>query len=126
VKKQHLIIRMLCAAAGFYVVGAMAQQSDTDDEPAFALETIEVTATRRVTDLMDTPIAVSAIPQEQLQALGLDNIKDLSYNLPGLSIQNTDTSAPVITLRGSRYPRGWRLRPPTPGRQCLDVRPGAG
>ncbi|MEK9648469.1 MAG: TonB-dependent receptor plug domain-containing protein, partial [Gammaproteobacteria bacterium] len=34
--------------------------------------------------------------------LGLDNVKDLSYALPALSIQNTDTSAPIITLRGVR------------------------
>jgi len=102
VNKQYLIIRMLGAIAVFYAFGAAAQEAQTDDEAAFELETIEVTATRRETDILDTPIAVSAITQDQMQALGLDNIKDLSYSLPSLSVQNTDTSAPIITLRGVR------------------------
>ena len=52
---------------------------------------------------METPIAVAAMSQEELTNYGISNIKDLSYSLPGLSIQNmTDTSAPIITLRGVR------------------------
>ncbi len=51
---------------------------------------------------MTTPLAISAMQGDQLQNLGLDNVKDLSYALPALSIQNTDTSAPIITLRGVR------------------------
>ena len=52
---------------------------------------------------METPIAISAVTQEELTKLGISNIKDLSYSLPGLAIQNmTDTHAPIITLRGVR------------------------
>ena len=67
------------------------------------IEDVIVTATRRETNIMETPIAISAVTQEELTKLGISNIKDLSYSLPGLSIQNmTDTSAPIITLRGVR------------------------
>ncbi len=65
-------------------------------------ETIVVTATRRETDIMDTPIAITALSQEFLERQGISNIKDLSYEMPGLSIQNTDSNAPIITLRGVR------------------------
>jgi iron complex outermembrane receptor protein len=80
--------------------GGVNAQDLTGSAPT--IETITVTATRRETDIMATPIAISAMGQEQLQSLGLDNVKDLSYALPSLSIQNTDTSAPIITLRGVR------------------------
>ena len=78
-------------------------QDTASDESANEIETVVVTATRRETDIMDTPIAVSAITDEDLVKYGLSNIKDLSYAIPGLSIQNsTDTNAPIITLRGVR------------------------
>ena len=78
-------------------------QDTSSDESADEIETVVVTATRRETDIMDTPLAISAITDEDLVKYGLSNIKDLSYAIPGLSIQNsTDTNAPIITLRGVR------------------------
>ena len=61
-----------------------------------------VTATRRETCIVETPLAISAVTQEELTRYGITNIKDLSYSLPGLAIQNSDTNAPIITLRGIR------------------------
>jgi iron complex outermembrane receptor protein len=76
----------------------VAQDSDAD-ESADEIETVVVTATRRETDIMDTPLAVSAVTNEDLVKYGISNVKDLSYAIPGLSIQNqTDTNAPIITL----------------------------
>ena len=66
------------------------------------IEDVIVTATRRETSIMETPLAISAVTQEELTRYGITNIKDLSYSLPGLAIQNSDTNAPIITLRGIR------------------------
>ena len=78
-------------------------ESSTSYSDSEGIEDVIVTATRRETNIMETPIAVSAVTQEELTKYGISNIKDLSYSLPGLSIQNmTDTSAPIITLRGVR------------------------
>src|SRR5210317_2421571 len=66
------------------------------------IEDVIVTATRRETSIMETPLAISAVTQEELTRLGIANIKDLSYSLPGLAIQNSNTNAPIITLRGIR------------------------
>ena len=66
------------------------------------IEDVIVTATRRETSIMETPLAISAVTQEELTRFGITNIKDLSYSLPGLAIQNSDTNAPIITLRGIR------------------------
>ena len=98
-------LKKLIALFGVFLLVApemVAQESDAD-ESAEEIETVIVTATRRETDIMDTPLAVSAITNEELVKYGLSNIKDLSYAIPGLSIQNqTDTNAPIITLRGVR------------------------
>ena len=61
------------------------------------IEDVIVTATRRETSIMETPLAISAVTQEELTRFGITNIKDLSYSLPGLAIQNSDTNAPIIT-----------------------------
>jgi iron complex outermembrane receptor protein len=92
------LLLVACILAG----GVFAQEADETEASATAIESIIVTATRRETEVMDTPIAVSVLQQADLMKLGLDNIKDLSYALPGLSVQNTDSSAPIITLRGVR------------------------
>ena len=83
-------------------VAEVAQyESSSSYSDSAGIEDVIVTATRRETNIMETPIAVSAVTQEELTKYGISNIKDLSYALPGLSIQNmTDTSAPIITLRG--------------------------
>ena len=60
------------------------------------IEDVIVTATRRETSIMETPLAISAVTQEELTRFGITNIKDLSYSLPGLAIQNSDTNAPII------------------------------
>ena len=66
------------------------------------IEDVIVTATRRETSIMETPLAISAVTQEELTRFGITNIKDLSYSLPGLAIQNSDTNAPIISLRRIR------------------------
>ena len=97
-------LKKLLAIFGLFILvtpQTIAQESD-DDDSAEEIETVIVTATRRETDLMETPIAVSAVTQDEMIQLGLNNIADLSYALPGLAIQNSDTNAPIITLRGVR------------------------
>ena len=46
------------------------------------IEDVIVTATRRETSIMETPLAISAVTQEELTRFGITNIKDLSYSLP--------------------------------------------
>ena len=102
--KKSRLIKVLFGALVFcgFAISVNAQDDLETGATAGEIQSIVVTATRRETELMETPLAVSAMSQEDLEKLGLDNIKDLSYALPGFSVQNTDTNAPVITLRGVR------------------------
>ena len=77
-------------------------ESSSEYSDQGGIEDVIVTATRRETTLLETPIAISAVTQDELTRFGISNIKDLSYSLPGLAIQNSDTNAPIITLRGIR------------------------
>lgn len=69
------------------------------------LEEIVVTAQRREGALQDTPIAVTAITNSELQARGIGNVSDLQDIAPNLSISDTaafsgSTSTAVVFIRG--------------------------
>jgi len=81
-------------------ISSYETSSSYDDSQG--IEDVIVTATRKETNILKTPIAVTALSQEKLTEYGINNIKDLSNQIPGLFIQNTDTNAPIITLRGVR------------------------
>jgi iron complex outermembrane receptor protein len=112
---NNYFIKCFLGFLSFLACGASAQDTSDLGSRGATIETITVTATRRETDIMVTPIAISAMEQEQLQSLGIDNVKDLSYALPSLSVQNTDTSAPIITLRGVRSTNVTELGDPAVG-----------
>src|SRR5688572_2396685 len=55
------------------------QQSDPlPAEEAVTLDSIEVTAQRRVQRLVDVPVAVTALSQDQIEARGIDRLDDLN------------------------------------------------
>lgn len=66
-----------------------------------ALTEIVVTATKRAEALGKTPLAVSALTQEQLSEQHVEATKDLTHNVPNLSLAaNGIGDAIVINLRG--------------------------
>ena len=84
---------LLASAAGLLVPGlAHAQQTSSPPSPT-TVEDIVVTAERRSTNLQDTPIAVTAIPAEQLQARGVQSVRGLENLVPSLSI-GSQTNGP--------------------------------
>src|SRR5262245_21415804 len=64
-------------------------------------ETITVTATKRVTPLQDTPIAVTAIPQRELDNAGVKDLTTLQTLVPNLWVeQHGDSGGVHVFLRG--------------------------
>lgn len=71
---------------------AAAQTSATpaaSNEDSAQLTEIVVTAQRRVQNLQDTPVAVSAFDQETLRDSGVTNIRELAQLAPSLQVANT-------------------------------------
>jgi iron complex outermembrane receptor protein len=84
---RHSLYVVGCSAVGLAATGlagtalAAAPQGD-------ALEEIVVTATKRSETLIETPAAISALSADKLGAGGVQNIQDLSSEVPGLSVGN--------------------------------------
>lgn len=77
------------AAAATDTTAAKAEDND------IAIEVISVTATKRKTKLMETPVAISALSEAQLRQSGVNNVKDIADLVPGLDISTaTDQAAP--------------------------------
>lgn len=87
------IYAAVASQAVFLAQAAMAQQG---------LEEIVITSTRRQTNVQDTPLAVSAISTEALQAQSIENTQDLTSIVPNVQIYG----GPANTANGSFYMRG--------------------
>jgi outer membrane receptor protein involved in Fe transport len=99
-----LKIGLLCATmmTGMLAAPAYAQGApDAAAEDAADDGVIIVSATRRATTIMDTPINISAIGAETLQSERIDDIKDLGAFTPGVTIvDNGPRGAATIVMRG--------------------------
>ena len=94
---------LLAALLGIGVFGAAAQKagSTTDSGNAIVMEEIVVTATKRATDLMATPIAVSAVSQERLTNQGVSDVTDLGDLVPNMQVGSSPADSGVqVTVRG--------------------------
>lgn len=79
----------------------MAQQQ----AGAEALDEVIVTARKRAEDILQTPVAVSVVSGEDIDAKGIISLTDLANNTPGFQITSVnsgrnDRSFQQITLRG--------------------------
>ncbi|MEM1051745.1 MAG: TonB-dependent receptor [Pseudomonadota bacterium] len=97
VKKQIFICGASLAAIAMASQPALAQEADsnvaeTAEEEQGGLNVIVVTAQKRAEGLQDTPIAITAVSGEALQAQGAENISNLQAVTPNLVF---DTTAPV-------------------------------
>ena len=67
------------------------------------LDAIEVTAQRRTQRLVDVPLAVTAITQDQVEGRGIHRLDDLNSLAPGLQVSRSpaNTTISQLTIRGS-------------------------
>jgi iron complex outermembrane receptor protein len=104
---RSILVSTLSAAAALAGgQGARAADASTAQDAATIGEVI-VTARRRDESILETPIAISAISGDDLQAKGIVNFNQLADSVPGINISNVsvgagrnDRSFQQITLRG--------------------------
>ena len=106
----YKLLKILCITS--LILPLFAQETEDEQE---GLEIVVTTATKTEKDILDTSQAVTALSGSQLLELGLNNIRDLNNMIPGLYVQNTDTNAPIITLRGIRTENVTELGDPAVG-----------
>ena len=79
------------------------EASSKRDETVKELDRVVVTATRRETSLLDTPISITSLSGEQLDSLNIQDASNLSRAVPGLQIRDNgiDGQGSVdINIRG--------------------------
>lgn len=101
-----MLKRLLLCAASFGAIAAgetaSAQEAPAAQAEAFdGLEEITVTARRREENLQDTPISVTALTGDALDAMNVQDLQRISNFAPGLQISSLPGSAGVsVSIRG--------------------------
>lgn len=93
---------LVVALAALLPLTAAAQDAPATKDPV-ALDTLQVTAQRRVENAKDVPVSISAIQGEKLDVLGSagDDIRFLSARVPSLNIESSYGRAfPRFYIRG--------------------------
>ena len=82
---------------------ALAQDQAADQAADGGMEEMVVTATRRETNLLDTPVAVTAVSQETLVLRNITNVLEIEKLVPNLKVQDQRTlgmGAVQFSMRG--------------------------
>jgi len=89
------------AAAGLVFSLPANAQNDSSVKSESIFEEIVVTAQKRAQNIMDVPIAVSAVTGRQMEEASIKDIFDLQQNVPGLIAGQSQTATTSnFTIRG--------------------------
>ncbi len=77
-----------------------AQESEDAAEAAPARDVIIVTAQRREQSVVDVPISITAVSGAEIEQRGVEQLRDLQYSIPGLSIADRGPGTGQVQLRG--------------------------
>ena len=85
----------------FYLSAVAAAVSLATTVQAAEIETIEVTATKRVENAQSIPVSVSALSADELKNLKIRDTTEISAQVPNMQISTPGAdSYPVISIRG--------------------------
>jgi iron complex outermembrane receptor protein len=80
---------------------ALAAPAYSQGEDAGFLEEIVVTAQKREQNIMDVPVAITAVTGAQIEASGIKDMIDLQQNVPGLIVGGSQTTTTSnFSIRG--------------------------
>ena len=112
-KNRWLVVLTLLVGAGLLFGGLPATHAQTDDESkdeevekkegdkaVFVLEEITVTATKRESDLMLTPIGIGAVTSDQVERVGAVEMGDVFRMVSAVSQGGEATSNRRYSIRG--------------------------
>ena len=99
--RSRLGIAALAAIGMTFGLPAAAQSDEEEEaEGGSLVEEIVVTATYRDTQLMDTPLTISALTDVDIEQRGVEDIKNLFLAIPGLNYGNATQTWHRVTARG--------------------------
>ena len=105
--KQMLAMSGMAAQIAIWAGTAHAQDARASAADASAEPTdIVVTAMRREQKLIDVPLSISVVSQEEIDRRGAASLLDLSRGVPGLNVIETGPGQNQLFLRGVSNPNG--------------------
>jgi iron complex outermembrane receptor protein len=100
-KKTTLSIAISAAFVGLLSLPTFAEEAEVDKKEKDQLEVITVTATKMATNLMKTPIAVTALNPEALVRQNVKELSDLNGMIPNLQLGLSNGDSGVkASIRG--------------------------
>lgn len=90
----------LSTAFGFSGMALAQTATSAAADAANEAEEVVVTVQLREQNLIDVPIAVTALGTEFLDRVGVERFEDLALYVPGLEVAEQSTNNPAFTLRG--------------------------
>jgi iron complex outermembrane recepter protein len=107
VSQRRTVLSAGGALCALFCVSASLAQTSTVDKPAAdaasapaGLEEIVVTAERRVGTVQSTPISITAISGDELQAQGITSASEVGAETPGISEHNSGPGQTEYEMRG--------------------------
>ena len=83
---------------------AHAEEAEEQADGTGAVEEIIVSATYRDTRLMDTPLTISAVTDQEMVNKGIEDIQTLYQSIPGLAYRTNSQTYNTLTVRGITPP----------------------
>lgn len=88
----------LLSGAGIAPMKGLA--ADTANSGGEALEEIVVTAQKRESTVLETPVSITALSGSQLEAHGITSIEEVVQQVPGLSMRSAGPGLTELEMRG--------------------------
>ncbi|WP_438864742.1 TonB-dependent receptor [Neptunicella sp.] len=95
------LAKAISASLLFTASITVAQEQDTEQKASRGeIEVLQVTAQKRVENIQEVPISISAFSAESMKRIGAKNIDDLGNIVPGFETKNTSKTQPKYDIRG--------------------------
>lgn len=93
------VAALSCGTALSFSLNAYAQSAPVADDSSSTAEVV-ITATKRASTVQTTPISVTAVSGDDLQARGVASLATLAQGTPGVSLKTEGPSQTEIEMRG--------------------------
>ena len=89
-QKKTFFKRLAAVVTAMFTVTAGAQSNDTENDEAFVIEEVIVTAQKREQSIQDVPISIVAFGEDMLIAIGADSLDDMTRRTPNVNYEKQD------------------------------------
>ncbi len=102
--RETVRVGLLAAMLGLFSTAGVQAADSASASPEIEIEEIIVSATRRDTALMDTPMSIAVVSAENIEAKGIVDFKTLYQTVPGMAYRTNGSTYNTVGIRGLTAP----------------------